>query len=210
MTDARFFDLSFHQDEDRILMVCRGGTGSSQAVWLTRRITRRVLKEFGMLLLRSSVAAARAPASLRTDVIILEHQAALKRQAKASDASEPIGAGADGNGATDARRPAGAGSPGAKPTEARPGDRARLRLVGTESIALVSKIDVQIRSHSFTVSFFQGETVRLRTSFSRTGAHRLLSALDKLAQRAGWDVEPARGWLAQVDRTDPVDHARLM
>jgi len=204
MSDTRYFDLSFHEDEDRILMVCRGG-GGSQAVWLTRRIIRRVLEGFGMLLLRSSPAAARAPASLRTDVIVMEHQAALTQPASVSapGLAGRITEAAAGDGSV-------SGTAVSDEMTGQSRDGNRIRLVGSESIILVTKIDVQMQRHAFTLFFYQGETVRLRTSFSRTGFHRLLSALDKLAQRAGWDVEPARGWLAQVDRSDRVDHAFLV
>lgn len=196
MTDARFFDLTFDPDEDRILMVCTG-TGWTKAMWLTRRITRRILEGFGSLLLRSSAAAARAPAALRTEVIVLEHLAALHEPAKETQDQESQDGGTDEAGS--------ALAPGRNAASSE-----RLRLVQPGAILLITKIDVQMGAHKFTLSFYQGEQLCLRTSFGRVAFHRLLSALDKLAQRAGWEMEPARGWLALVDRPEKIDHARLM
>jgi len=69
--------LSYNIAEDRLIIIATGQNKARLALLLTRRLTERLINGLAALLEKSSVVAARAPAELRGDVVLLEHQVAL-------------------------------------------------------------------------------------------------------------------------------------
>lgn len=62
--------------EDRIVGVCAQGDVSG-TVLLTRRLVRQIIARLAQLLNQSSPVASRAPASMRAEVVQIEHQSAV-------------------------------------------------------------------------------------------------------------------------------------
>ena len=85
MTETPFpatrLQLAFSQLEDRLVLVAVASTGAETVLLLTRRLTAQLISGVAGVLQRSSPEASRAPAGLRDDVVLLEHQEAVARPA---------------------------------------------------------------------------------------------------------------------------------
>ena len=76
MLQARNLSVGYNEQEDRLLLACTDGV-QVQHLWLTRRMTGRLVKSASDLLEKSSLAATRAPIDLRGELIAFEHQSAM-------------------------------------------------------------------------------------------------------------------------------------
>jgi hypothetical protein len=79
--------VGYDENEDRIFVDCSDAEASCR-LWLTRRITGRLLRAFVDLLERSNPSLLKTPADMRQDVIAFEHLSAISRP------EPPPGAGA--------------------------------------------------------------------------------------------------------------------
>lgn len=73
---ASSIDFVFNQMEDRILARCHGGDGALRTLWLTRRLTRAFLQQFGTLLLATTRQDGVMP-DQRETLALFEHIEAL-------------------------------------------------------------------------------------------------------------------------------------
>jgi hypothetical protein len=73
--------LAFAYDEaqDRLVLLASDG-GGSLTLTLTRRLTGRLVNALCVILEKTSLSVSKAPAELRDDVILLEHQGAMSSQ----------------------------------------------------------------------------------------------------------------------------------
>jgi len=67
--------LGYSQSEDRLVLWIGSGEGAP-TLHLTRRLTGMLLNGLAGILARSSAMAAQAPADLRDEVVMMEHQGA--------------------------------------------------------------------------------------------------------------------------------------
>ena len=92
MIESTRISVGYDETEDRIFLDC-SDAGARIRLWLTRRITQRILAAVAELLERSSPTLLKAPADMRQDVIAFEHLSALS--APEAPPATP-GEGADG------------------------------------------------------------------------------------------------------------------
>lgn len=81
---ATSLQFAYSDAEDRILVLAWDGLRNGVHLCLTRRLTHRVVNGLAHLLEQSSPVASVAPADLRDDIILLEHQDALYGESQPS------------------------------------------------------------------------------------------------------------------------------
>ncbi|GJE43734.1 hypothetical protein [Methylobacterium soli] len=86
---ATTLHVAYAEAEDRISLLAWDAERRGVHVALTRRLTGRVVNGLAHLLEQSSPLASTAPADLRDDIILLEHQDALYGDAQAAPKAEP-------------------------------------------------------------------------------------------------------------------------
>lgn len=178
MLHATSLTIGFNETEDRIVAVCRDPHGGGVILLFTRRLVRRLLPALTALLEHSSKAASKAPIDLRSEVILMEHQAALF-------AGKPATAGGQ---TTDS--PATAAPHGV--SDARP---SPVNLHNT--LVVVSKIDVTTHETHFSLIFQDTDGPQLSMNFDRSDLHRWVDLLLRTANAADWGIDLKAGWVAQ-------------
>ena len=78
MIETTRISVGYDENEDRIFVDCNDNETACR-LWLTRRITQRLLGAFVDVLERSSPRLLRTPADMRQDVIAFEHLSAISR-----------------------------------------------------------------------------------------------------------------------------------
>ncbi|MBX9930315.1 MAG: hypothetical protein K2Y56_02055 [Methylobacterium sp.] len=93
---ARQLTFAYNEPEDRLTLLAGDTLGQSIHVLMTRRLTERLINGLAQLLEQSSPLAQTAPADLRNDIILMEHQDALFGRTEpgpaVTDAIEPANA----------------------------------------------------------------------------------------------------------------------
>lgn len=79
-TSLRF---AFNDVEDRLTLLAADALSQGVHITLTRRLTDRLINGLGRLLEQSNAVAINAPAEMRDDIILMEHQDALYGQGRA-------------------------------------------------------------------------------------------------------------------------------
>lgn len=87
---AASLTFSYSEPEDRLLLIAADAAGTRLPVVMTRRLTGRLVNGLASLVERSSPIASTAPAAMRDDIILLEHQDALFRQQEAAAAGQSM------------------------------------------------------------------------------------------------------------------------
>lgn len=78
--------FAYSEAEDRLTLLAADARGQAVHVTLTRRLTDRLVNGLAQLLERSNALAVQAPAELRDDIVLMEHQDALYGQGAAPQA----------------------------------------------------------------------------------------------------------------------------
>ncbi|WP_164550267.1 hypothetical protein, partial [Devosia equisanguinis] len=73
--------IAYSAVEDRLVVWLRGQEQQLVPLLFTRRLSALLINGLAGILARSSPAAAQAPAALRDDVILMEHQGAMAQSA---------------------------------------------------------------------------------------------------------------------------------
>ncbi len=166
--------IGFHYDEreDRVRLVCDDVNRRTQVLWLTRRMTLRMVRGFATLLSRYTQDIWPAMGATRTDAIVNEHLAAL---------SYPSGF---------------------RPLPPRPASATSATTAAGRTVleSLVSHVDVRPEGDRFGLIFHSGQGELLHIRPTREEFHRLLAALLNLSVRAQWDVPIQDSWLAAAEQ----------
>jgi hypothetical protein len=85
---TRFF-FAYDDPEDRLMLLATDSEDRSMALALTRRLTGRLINALCVVLEKSSINASTAPADLRDDIILLEHQGALSAHSAPAPVPRP-------------------------------------------------------------------------------------------------------------------------
>lgn len=81
--------FAYSEPEDRLTLLATDVLNHAVHVALTRRLTERLVNGLAYLLEQSSAVAVQAPAEMRDDIILMEHQTALFGQGEAAAGPEP-------------------------------------------------------------------------------------------------------------------------
>lgn len=172
---AGSYSLSFTYDPraDRILLAVTLASGDEQRrrlLLMTRRLTGRLVDGLAQLLEKTSPVAAQAPADVRDDIILFEHQ-------------DAVGSGADEQ-------------PGAGQGAARPLPPGSTSNAGAAAV-LLDTVDVTVKPTRFDLTFKAGQDA-LSISVSRAELHRLVEVLSRQAAHAAWNLAPETAWLSRL------------
>jgi hypothetical protein len=74
---ATSLTFTFNETEDRLVVLASNSAGAKIGLLLTRRMTGRLINGLAGILEKSSLTASHAPAEMRGDVVLLEHQGAI-------------------------------------------------------------------------------------------------------------------------------------
>ena len=85
-TNLRF---AYNETEDRLNLLATDAQSQGVHAALTRRLTDRLINGLAQLLEQSSAVAVQAPAEMRDDIILMEHQDALYGQGQTPTLTEP-------------------------------------------------------------------------------------------------------------------------
>lgn len=135
---------------------------------LTRQFVKAFLQRFTEVL-QKSVATGDTD---QRAAVVFEHL----------DALEAVGGGDTGGGAQ-----AGAAGGGGK----RPWP-------GQDAFSLAMQVNVRAQDDRFTITIQDANEREQRFALTRAETHRVLSAVARKAQAAGWDLEPYMGWLDEA------------
>ena len=170
---AATLTVAYGETEDRLTLVAADAGGRGVHAALTRRLTERVVNGLAGLLERSSAVAVQAPAEMRDDIILMEHQGAL------------YGRGVDKGADT------GAGGNPAAPD----GDAAGAAPADLPPPLLLTAVDVTVTPATFEIRMRAGATPLIALSVDRLGAHRIVETLGQRAEAAGWHIALDAAWL---------------
>jgi hypothetical protein len=161
--------FGYNEPEDRLVLLVASAAGEHVALLFTRRLTGRLINGLAAVLERSSAAAKQAPAGLRGDVVLLEHQGAL------SAASTPDGTG--------------------EGKSAEKGNASADRVTKEVPVRLVASVSVTTKPDTFEFSISDAKEALATFAANRTEVHRLLDVLARQVKSANWNLQPVATWL---------------
>ena len=170
MAEGSSIDIAYDSVADRLKLVVRDGE-RALGLLLTRQFVKAVLQRFTDTLQKSAPGGG----TDRRAAVVFEHL----------DALEAVGGGAGGD-SGDGGKTSGGGQGGGR---AWPGD---------EAFSLAMQIGVQAREDRFVITIQDANEREQRFALTRAETHRILSAIARKAQAAGWDLEPYMGWLDEA------------
>lgn len=173
MPESSALDVAYDSVADRLKLVLRDES-SAIGLLLTRQFVKAFLQRFTDTLEKSVPGADSDPRA----AVIFEHLEAL--EAGSADRTERD---RDVSGASGA---AGAGG------------QAKRSWPTDEAFTLAVQINVQAHGDRFVITLQDASEHRHRFGLSRAESHRILSAVARKAQAAGWDLEPYMGWLDEA------------
>jgi hypothetical protein len=167
---AKSLTFAYSLPEDRLVLLVVGAKGEKIALLVTRRLTGRLINGLAGILEKSSPAVSRAPAEMREDVVLLEHQEAVSGRTS----QEPSASAAT----ADSPEEAGQGAPSAQIKS-----------------ALLTAIDVSTKPTHFELALKSGDSIVAGFNATRHELHRTLSMLKTKAQEADWNLSLEASWL---------------
>lgn len=171
MAEGSAIDIAYDSVADRLQLVIRDGE-RAVGLLLTRQFVKALLQRFTDTLQKSVPGGG----TDQRAAVIFEHL----------DALEAVGGGtASGSGAS------------AKET-GQGGGGGRRKWPEQDAFSLAMQISVQARDDRFVITIQDGDEREQRFGLTRAETHRILSAVARKAQAAGWDLEPYMGWLDEA------------
>lgn len=162
---ATRLQFAYNEPEDRLTLVAVDAKAQGVHVALTRRMTDRLINGLARLLEQSSAVAVQAPAELRADIILMEHQDALYGHEEAGQAS------------------------------ASPEDRPGAVIPNFPAPRLATTIDVTVTPTTFEMRVRDEKVPLIALSLTRLEVHRVVETLSQRAEAAGWNIAVDATWL---------------
>ena len=170
---ATSLTFKYSEPEDRLIVLASEPAGTKIGLFLTRRMIGRLINGLAGILEKSSLAASHAPAEMRDDVVLLEHQGAIGNKGAPPQQGQPA------TGMTPARNPA----------------QAAREPVQVQSVHIQS-IDISVKPRHFELVLKDGKRQPIVTmDIGRPALHRLLDMLTRKAEEADWNIRIAAKWL---------------
>jgi hypothetical protein len=164
---VKSMSFAYSEIEDRLVWLVEEQKDDRLALMFTRRLTERLVNGLAGIIEVSSLSVKHAPAEMRGDVILLEHQGAVSAATELVDAAE----------STKAYSAAVHGMTGEVP------------------VRLVTSVSVNTLPENFDFVLRDGETALAHFRVNRTELHRILSIISGQAQAAEWSLRTEVGWL---------------
>lgn len=204
---AASIDFAFSPMEDRMLVRCLDQAGAAHHLWLTRRLCRAFLQQFGALLAMTAQAAG-VPDEQRQAMVLFEHldalndQAALARdqEASAQMAAASQSAPTEGGAVSASAPPPSPAEDGAAADPSGAESRPAAPVVPEPGTVLMNRIDVTPQEGRFDLRLFGGEACAVMLPLTRADAHRLLAVLLRTATQADWGLDGEVGWVGDGNR----------
>lgn len=166
---ATSLTFSYSEPEDRLVVLASAPAGAKIGLLLTRRMIGRLINGLAGILEKSSVAASHAPAEMRDDVVLLEHQGAISG---GSTHQEPV-----------------------KPASAAAAPQAVQQSIQIQTVHIQS-IDISVKPTLFEIVLKDGRLQPIvAIDIGRAELHRVLDMLTRKAEEADWDIRIEAGWL---------------
>jgi hypothetical protein len=162
---AKQLTFGFNETEDRLVLIARDGHDKAVAFALTRRLTGRLINGLATVLERSNTFASTAPAEMRDDIILMEHQGALSGTGE--EQPDTSGAWSSGEGTLRLNAPA----------------------------HLVTKIDIKTAPTDFQILLHTNDGVQIGTKLNRVDLHRVVEVIKRKAEAADWNIQIGALWL---------------
>lgn len=161
------------EKEDRLALIVSSAAGDQLALLMTRRLAIRVINGLAGLLERTSAKAQEAPAEVRGDVVMFEHQGAVAtadhETLETPGVNEGQGKSRQAPQATD--------------------DQQQVATV------LFDSIDVTTHPDRFTLGFRAGQQLLAGMDVSRSDLHRIVAVLCRKVEDAQWQIPIETTWL---------------
>ena len=165
---ATSLTFSYSEAEDRLVVLASNPTGAKIGLLLTRRLTGRLINGLAGILEKSSVAASHAPAEMRDDVVLLEHQGAISDKGTQEQTKS------------------------APDTDAPPLTQQPVQIQTVH----IQSIDVSVKPTLFEIVLKDGRLQPIvALDIGRAELHRVLALLTRKAEEADWDIRIEAGWL---------------
>lgn len=166
--DAVSVKLSYDSGEDRIRGLFGLAGGEVAQLWLSRRLTRLLLRHLTQLIERTSRTSKRAASADRQTVLAFEHEAAVKAVARLQQArARPKAVQLRSSGPSGRPLPQG----------------------------ICSAIEAVVGKGEYCLVFRDRQGVGLRLKVTRPVAHWLIDALLRNAASGEWDLVSSSSWL---------------
>jgi len=162
---AARLQIVYSEPEDRLTLMAVNAKAQGVYVALTRRITDRLINGLAHLLEQSSPVAIQAPAELRADIILMEHQDALYGHEQADQAPDLAE------------------------------EQSGAILPNLPAPRLATAIDVTVTPTTFEIRVRDEGAPLIALSLTRLEVHRVVETLSQRADAAGWNIAVDATWL---------------
>lgn len=144
-------------------------TGEKIGLLLTRRMVGRLINGLAGILHKSSLTAIHAPAEMRNDVILLEHQGAISNT---GSQHEPVDTDPD-----------------------KDSQQVAQQSIQIQTV-LIQRIDISVKPKLFEIVLKDGKFQPIvAIDIGRIELHRVLDTLTRKAEEADWDIRIEAKWL---------------
>ena len=169
---ATSLTFKYSEAEDRLIVLASEPAGTKIGLLLTRRMIGRLINGLAGILEKSSLAASHAPAEMRDDVVLLEHQGAISNRGAASQGQPTLGS-----------------NPAKSPAQ------AAQEPVQVQSVHIQS-IDISVKPTHFELLLKDGKLQPIvAMNIGRPELHRVLDMLTRKAEEADWNIRIEAKWL---------------
>jgi hypothetical protein len=165
---ATSLTFTFNEAEDRLVVLASNPAGAQIGLLLTRPMTGRLINGLAGILEKSRLTASHAPAEMRDDVVLLDHQGAMSGGSYQQQAMSV---------------------PDADAPQADP-QPVQIQTVHIQSIY------VSVKPTHFEIVLQDGRFQPVvAVDVGRAELHRVLALLTRKAEEADWDIRIEAKWL---------------
>lgn len=167
---ATSLTFKYSEPEDRLAVLASEPAGGKIGLVLTRRLIGRLINGLAGILEKSSLAASYAPAEMRDDVVLLEHQGAISSKGAPPQERQSV-------------------------TDMDPARSPAQEPVQVQTVHIQS-IDISVKPAHFELALKDGKLQPIvAMNIGRPELHRVLDMLTRKAEEADWNIRIEAKWL---------------
>lgn len=164
--------LVHNEPEDRLVLLVSFESEEKRALLITRALAGRLINALATVLEKSSIAASQAPAEVRGDLVLMEHQKAVTPPVDQTSPQSPRSS-----------------EPSKEPIPS----RSQHQL--SSPPVLITSVDIATHPTHFDIAVKTGNEIMVRWNTNRVELHRLLALLIRKAEEANWRLPAKAEWL---------------